>query len=273
MRQYLKPDDQTKVQRIQDTVSVKGDWESHESPALLFLFYSPLALSAQILSLCNVLLTSLQIGPHFRTPNTFQQLNWGTSQACYQTTDKMSHKQILLKAGRAGSRSVPFNIVAICLGSKQQLSRSLRSCFDVFIIFFVSVWCMSTFRSWVASGKGHIRLVYRLTHVRLWGRVSLAAEYWTLMLCVRIRLVPLNMALYHTCFIQGCKWWSHWPKLVFSVISDVKSIIYIYFYNHITPFVQSHVKIKSTMYSCTCSKKPPPTNCETGSEWEKVNTD
>ena len=42
-------------------------------------------------------------------------------------------------------------------------------------------------------------------------------------------LVLLSKALYHTCFICGqrCKWWSHWPKLTLSVISDVKPIIYI----------------------------------------------
>ena len=46
------------------------------------------------------------------------------------------------------------------------------------------------------------------------------------------RLVPLCKALYHTCFIWGqrCKWWSRRPKLTPSVISDVKPIIYIFFY-------------------------------------------
>ena len=46
------------------------------------------------------------------------------------------------------------------------------------------------------------------------------------------RLVPLSKALYHTCFICGqrCKWWSRRPKLTSSVISDVKPIIYIFFF-------------------------------------------
>ena len=46
---------------------------------------------------------------------------------------------------------------------------------------------------------------------------------------VRIRLVPLSKALYHICFIcrQRCNWWSRWPKLTWSVISDVKPIINI----------------------------------------------
>ena len=50
------------------------------------------------------------------------------------------------------------------------------------------------------------------------------------------RLVPLNKALYHTCFICGqrCKWWSRRPKLTSSVISDIKPIIYILlFFNFI----------------------------------------
>ena len=46
------------------------------------------------------------------------------------------------------------------------------------------------------------------------------------------RLVPLSKAPYHTCFICGqrCKWWSRRPKLTSSVISDVKQIIYIFFF-------------------------------------------
>ena len=42
------------------------------------------------------------------------------------------------------------------------------------------------------------------------------------------RLVSVNTALYHTCFIrgQGCNWRSQRPNLTSSVISDVKPIIY-----------------------------------------------
>ena len=39
-----------------------------------------------------------------------------------------------------------------------------------------------------------------------------------------------SKALYHTCFIRepGCNWWSRRPNLTPTVISDVKSTIYIY---------------------------------------------
>ena len=53
---------------------------------------------------------------------------------------------------------------------------------------------------------------------------------WQLLCCVfEPRLVPLSRALYHTCFIYGqrCKCWSRRPKLISSVISDVKLVIYI----------------------------------------------
>ena len=44
----------------------------------------------------------------------------------------------------------------------------------------------------------------------------------------------LSKVLYHTCFICGqrCKRWSHRPKLTSSVISDVKPIIYFFFFLH-----------------------------------------
>ena len=49
------------------------------------------------------------------------------------------------------------------------------------------------------------------------------------------QLVPLSKVLYHTCFICGqrCKCWSRRPKLTSSVISDVKPIIYIFFFFNI----------------------------------------
>ena len=68
----------------------------------------------------------------------------------------------------------------------------------------------------------------------MWGRVSVVArasdsnqKKW-----VRIQLVPLSKALYHTCFICGwiCKWWAHRWKLTSSVISHIKPIVYIYIY-------------------------------------------
>ena len=47
---------------------------------------------------------------------------------------------------------------------------------------------------------------------------------------VQIQLVPLSKALYHNCFICGqrCKWWSHWPNLTSSVISDIYSYIFTF---------------------------------------------
>ena len=68
----------------------------------------------------------------------------------------------------------------------------------------------------------------------MWGRVSLAA--WALdSQLERVGLNPtcaLSRALYHTCFICGqrCKRWFRQPKLTPSVISDVKSIIYIFIF-------------------------------------------
>ena len=46
------------------------------------------------------------------------------------------------------------------------------------------------------------------------------------------RLVSLSKALYHICFIcgQGCKWWSHRPKVTLPVIWDVKPIIHMYIF-------------------------------------------
>ena len=54
---------------------------------------------------------------------------------------------------------------------------------------------------------------------------------------------PLSKALYHICVICGqrCKWWACRPKLSSSVISDVKSIIYIYIlYLHPFEYVPSY---------------------------------
>ena len=44
------------------------------------------------------------------------------------------------------------------------------------------------------------------------------------------RLVPLNKTPYHACFICGqrCNWWSRRPKMTSSVISDVKTVIYLF---------------------------------------------
>ena len=47
----------------------------------------------------------------------------------------------------------------------------------------------------------------------------------------------LSKALYHTCFISGqrCKLWSRRPKLTSSVISDVRSTIYIFLTTKVPP--------------------------------------
>ena len=55
--------------------------------------------------------------------------------------------------------------------------------------------------------------------------------------------MPLSQALYHTCFICGqrCKCWSCQPKLTSSVISDVKTIIYIFFTLASEKYRASHI--------------------------------
>ena len=56
---------------------------------------------------------------------------------------------------------------------------------------------------------------------------------WLSLRYAAIITLPVS-TLYHTCFICGqrCKWWSRRPKLTSSVISDIKPIIYIYFFLH-----------------------------------------
>ena len=61
----------------------------------------------------------------------------------------------------------------------------------------------------------------------------------------------LSKALYHACFICGqrCKWWSRWPKLTLSVISDVTPIIYLFFfdldYNGFNDFIANYLSCGS----------------------------
>ena len=72
---------------------------------------------------------------------------------------------------------------------------------------------------------------------------------WTMW--VRIRRVPLSKALYHTCFIrkQGSNWWCYRPKLTWSVILDIKPVVYIFL--HFTESVKEPVT-----FSMQVNKQP-----------------